>query len=453
MKKIFVIVGTLFFSISALSQELEVGISYYKRGEYDKCVDKMVEVLKQREDITAYRYLALCLIKAKRCDEAGPFVERWKKIEMAEASYYAGVCRMEKGDYKGAISEFKDALNAPYPINEYARLFLGELFFKIGDEKSGRNYLKMAESGKNPDVRKRARVLLKEKGFFRYRVDLATGYNYDSNTGLLPDDPSLRALFTRYFERKFDNRWFGSFRGDISLRPFRRFYSIISYDFYQNLHQRLHNINFQIHRAGLEGRIEITEKLMASIYVGYSRAFISTDLNSFSEGGMGKIGLSYKVDSLEFGGDISISKTAYYEKLPKEQDRDGWFQRMELYSRKTFPKLNLYAGYLIENSNTYGRDWDYTSHTLTLKGFLNPIKNLSFLLSPFYTYREFRHKDSIFVKRRVDNEVGVEAVIGYEIFEYLNLFLSYGFYLENSNIEMYDYKRSIVGAGIGVRVE
>ncbi len=453
MNRIWIVFLFLSFPLNVMSQELEIGISYYNKGDYDRCIKKMKEVLKEKEDSTAFRYLALCSIKAKMCGSAIPYIEKWKKLKKEEASYYGGVCWMDMGDDKKAISEFKEALNAPYPLKDYAMLFLGGLYLKIGDEKLGRYYLKIAEKGKSREVRERAGFLLKKKRGFTYKIDFASGWNYDSNAGLLPDDPNLRALFTRYFERKFDNRWFGNFKGSISLKPFNGFYSTLSYDFYQNLNQRLHHINFQTHRAQIEAGY-LKKNLKPFISGGYSGAFISTDLNSFSEGGYGKTGLSYRIDSLEFGGSIYISKTAYYERLPQEQKRSGWFEGMEFYSQQTLSsRFNLYEGYSIENSNTRGSDWDYISHRLSLKGMLEPFKNFAVHIEPSYTYRDFRHKDSIFGKRRIDNEIGIEVLLGYEILKWLNLFASYAFYLDNSNMEMYNYKRSAVGAGIGVRVE
>ena len=452
--KRFVFIYFFFFVFNALSQELETGISYYNRGEYDKCIEKMKEVLDERDDATAYRYLALCSIKAKRCDVGIPYIERWKVQKKPEAFYYAGLCRVEMGENEKAISEFKKALDAPYPVNEYALLFLGELYLKIGDEKSGKKYLKMAEKGENTEVRKRAAELLKKERVFAYKVSFTSGYSYDSNAGLLPDDSTLRALFKELFEKKSDNRWFGNFMGRVGIKPFNNFYSTISYDFYQNLNHRFHHINFQTHRAEVEGGYRIKKNFNFFISGGYSKAYISTDLNPFSEGGYGKTGFLYRMDSSEFGGSISLSKLAYYERLSGEQDRDGWFERMELYSRQLFfSKFSLYGGYAIENSNTYGRDWDYTSHTIMIRGSIIPFKKFTIGIEPSYTYRDFRHRDSIFGKRRVDNEVGIEALIGYEIFKWFNIFATYGFYLENSNIEMYDYKRNIVGAGIGLRVE
>jgi tetratricopeptide (TPR) repeat protein len=454
MKK-FIFTSLFFFFVSsAFSQELEIGISYYNRGEYDKCFEKMKEVLDKREDSTAYRYLALCAVKGKRCDTAIPYIEKWKAQKKPEAFYYSGICSVEMGENEKAISDFKRALNAPYPVNEYAVLFLGELYLKTGDKMAGRKYLKMAQKAENADVRERAIALLKKEKVFSYKVDFTSGYNYDSNAGLLPDDPVLRALFKELFVKKSDNRWFGNFKGEIVLNPFSRFYSAMSYNFYQNLNHRFHHINFQTHRAEIEGRYEIKKHLIWFISGGYSKAYISTDLNSFSEGGYGKTGLLYRFDSSELGGFISLSKTAYYERLSEEQDRDGWFERMELYSRqRILSGFSLYEGYSIENSNTCGRDWDYISHTISIKGILAPFEKFTVSLEPFYTYRDFRYKDSIFGKERVDNEIGIEAFVGYSILRWLNVFASYGFYLENSNIKMYDYKRQIVGAGISLRVE
>lgn len=448
--KSFIFILTVFL----LSQdEIAVMVSHFNRGNYHKCIELGEKVLvEDKKNKDALKYIVLSYIRLNKCESAAPYLEMWKNFfpEDPLPFYYSGLCDFKNFRYSSAVENFSHSATGVYPYNEYSLLMKATAYVKMDKYKEALRVLSDLRYAKNDEVRIKASELESEirgKRFY-YTLLLETSLLYDSNAGLIPDDEPLRSLFTDYYGRGED--LVGNFylNGELYGRASKGLYVGGDYKFFQNLHSGLHGLNFHVHRIECKVFTRKLRGLNGGGGVFYSRGFISTSLDSFSEGIGGNGFISFKVKGIEISGYGRIYHEDFFENFTGKQDRDGWFFEAELSLSRSFSRLSLKGGALFRFNEADGDDWD--SSSVSVKGNLVylVIEKFSFISSVIYTYRGFLNVDSIFNERREDHAIEWDAGFIYRPFKYLEVLLSYILVKEFSKIDMYSYTRHIIGAGL-----
>jgi len=279
-----------------------------------------------------------------------------------------------------------------------------------------------------------------------WEIHASTGFEYDSNVVLAPRGHARGGV-----DDRGDEAFLVSAGGRYDVLDREDALVRVEYDFYQTLHLHIDDFDFSSHRPRATAACALLPELWVGAQVGYNYYTLGDHgyLNdpyvmpyvSYVEGGWGLTQLIYRHD------------WSTYLSRPFHEVRDGETNAagvgQTFYARGGSRYLTL--GYQYEGERPYhtvGADWRQDGHQayvgVGFPAWLETAVDLLYL----YRFSDYTEPNSFaaFRKSRDDDEHHMFASVRRALNEHLSLGLAYYGTVNESNIAIFDYRRSVVSA-------
>lgn len=328
-----------------------------------------------------------------------------------ETTMTLGSFQLETGEYRNAVENFKKALILK-PDNKPAMLSLGIAYSRAGDYPSARDILLQVRALDRQDARtgyELGIVLYKlgdtdgakaqftsvsggpadetlkaaareyldviasaaEREKKRFSLDVLTGFQYDSNVILDPDNPVIPG------QKQADWRFLATLNGKYRFADARKTTADAGYSFYQSLHADLEDFNVQQHGVKLSGRYEATEKTRFDLRYGFTSALVGGDKYSAVHRIVPAASFSFFPESItDFFYAYEAKKFYDSDLFPANSGRNGNNNAAGVSHTIILGRQSaVTAGYVYERDSTDRDFWNYTGN----KGFVRFQARLSTL--------------------------------------------------------------------------
>jgi len=334
------------------------------------------------------------------------------------------------------------------------RYELGIVLYKIGEQgEAKKHFLAAIEGTSDGTIRSGAREYLDliapagSRDSKPFSLNLLGGFQYDSNVILEPNNPSTTG------QRKKDWRAVLTVDGDYRFLQSEKTTATAGYQFYQSVHQKLHDYNIQQHSP----RLAVTQELSGTTKVGIKYTFSyalagGTHFSSTNET-MPFVAVNFTPASLtEFH--FICNKTRFHNStlfpLNAEQsgtDRTGGI----LHTIKVGAGSNVTIGYDYDANDANERYWSYRGNKGSL-GFQSTVGIYTASLAASYYDQKYREVMSGYTEKRHDGTQEYSIDLSRAIDKDLSLVLSDLYTVHDSNLTSYEYTRNIVGLFVVMRL-
>jgi len=379
-----------------------------------------------------------------------------KKPDDYKAALYLGVAHSRSGNHKDAERYLKKALRSD-PLSPEVNLELGLLYEKIGIyEESGDFFMAVVEiaPGTAEAAVANEHLLPKERKphVKNWSASLTIGAQYDSNVTITSDDSPLPDGISDEADERFfaylNANYLHPFAGGISAGP--------TFSFYQSIHNDLDEFNTRQIQPGLAVSYIAGKRVRLGLSYAFEHTSVDEDTYLVSHN------ITPRVVISENMGFFSVLSYRYKLKDFKDtdlfttnDDKDGTNHQVQISQHipLTGP-LSLRLSYSFDRDSADKDFWSYKGHKVYagLKADLGKMWLLD-LYGQFYRKGyddEFSGTD----KRRKDNTSTLSANLTKTILKTSSAMLdaSLGYiYIDNSsNIEVFDYQKSIVSLTLRV---
>lgn len=364
-----------------------------------------------------------------------------------EVLYYLGIVYSRTKQYPKAEKLLLKALQL-IGENDYIYLELGRLYTLTGQCTKARDNLHKVLNSEDKTIREAATELLKICEPPAYGLSAYASVQYDTNVVLEPTNPPIEA------PDKED------LKGVFYIDAYLRFFSIgrakilAKYNLYQSLHRRHELTRFNIHYQRLNPCIQWSPRGGLSTEAGYvlEYSYFGSNLYGRSHGFYLNIGLTPSRDIATIVG-YEYQKQRYWDSfLFKDNSvRSGHKNTVtgDITLRARDLQVVLSGAY--EWTRTRKIYWDYNSYSLGLM-LRHPFQRV--LIGMEYEFTENRFRDTFVftdIKRRDRlHEVSLQLI--YNITRGFSLILQQDYSRNTSNIDIFDYERSITSLTLKVDI-
>ena len=341
----------------------------------------------------------------------------------AEARYALGRALAKLGRWAEAAGAFAWAL-ARRPGFDQARVALDDARLQV-QRSAEAEAVRARESGAKP-----------------WEIHATTGIEYDSNVTLAPD---LQAVSGGKSRR--DMAFVLAAGGSYDALRRQNALVRLEYDFYQTVHPRVGDFDFESHNVRGTASYELHPALWAGVQGGYEHYLLGSEsylsepfvipFLSLLERGWGLTQLTYR-----HGQETFLSQ-------PFHDVRDGPIDDLGLAQTLYLGPRRLTLGYQFESerpTRSAGNDYRLRSNGGYVAVGL-PAWWLT-AIDVMYLYRADHYTDlnsfTGFTKRRQDSVHYLYAAVSRPIAQHVSATIAYYGTFNGSNIELFDYQRSVV---------
>ncbi len=366
-----------------------------------------------------------------------------------ETTYYAGVAHARVGNHGKAEELFLKTLSLDGSAVE-AYLELGRLYYVTSRCEKAVEYLsRYTALSEDEPLKEYARRLINGCGREErpYRLDIYTGLQYDSNVILEPSNPPVEA------DKKADGRAvFHLKAGAVPLKGDRAALKL-DYSFYQSIHFDLNDFNVHYHKIAPAVEVALTEAL--SLSAGYSLEYTLFGGDRYS-----------RVHTYHGGLALMKGRRCYTEAIYEYRDHKYW--DTEIYrtnSERTGYltsiglRQNFLSGrlkgkvYLFSDRDRTEREyWDYDGYRFGAEVLYRVSSPLYLSLSGEFNRRRYRDDYPGYGERRLDRMQQYSLALTYLLSGRMSVSVTESYTVNDSNIGIFDYRRSITGVFLRVGV-
>ena len=396
----------------------QLGVVYYKKGALkDSLAEFSLAEKGEPERGMIYYYQGLIYYKLSEYNKTPPlFLKAMSLIPDSKpmAHYYQAISYYKLGYLDDAEEGFKEVLRLE-PGSDIAR--------------SSMEYLDEIKKAVRPKK--------------RWDLSLSLCIQYDTNVVLEPAD----SLLASQIARNQDLREVAFFRGGYRFIQSDSWNLGANYSLYQGLHRKLDEFNTLSNDIGIYGYYAAGQH---QLRLNYNFNLISVDNSRYL--------LSHTINPMInlFYSNRFITQLSYRyqakdfqdtKQFPLNSERDGANHQAGLTEFISFKKIEggLRGGYYFDHDQTDGPDWDYDGHRLFL-GIGFPVilgTNLD-LLAEYYP-KIFKNPNSLtgFQEKRRDDLRSATISFSRELSRLLSVSLQFLTQQNDSNIDIFEYNRSI----------
>ncbi|WP_449244600.1 tetratricopeptide repeat protein [Desulfobacca acetoxidans] len=437
-----------------------LGVVSYRLADYPQSLEFMEEALRLDPQFNEARLqLAAIFLALNRPEEALPHLQELEAVpyKLPQTSMYLGQAALKRKQYELAVRYFRQAEEDPNLAQE-AKLQASTAMAAQNQFKDAKQVLTEAIS-LNPGTR--------EAGFAqRYmeamdrriketkplRLHLGASFDYDSNVSLEPGDLNVAnivplgrgdTVFTQFGTVEYE------------FLPTGPIGVMASYNLFETFHRRLTIYDVMSHTLGI-----------TPCYRGTTGTFWLPFRYNYTDLASDKYWTSYILTptylhmlkpnlGLEAGLRWTRNYYWWFQPFPQEdRSSQNYGGSLGLYYFLKKKEGYLQARFSYEYYDASGSNWTSSIYRLLLGGFypvtekfrINPT--LEFVYQPF-DHQWFNGVD--YLAKRRDKTMIFGLQMFYKIYAGLDLNLHYYYIRDDSNIPLYDYDRSIVGAMIEYR--
>ncbi len=361
----------------------------------------------------------------------------------SEATYYAGLAYARDGQYMKAEGLLLKTLDLDETATD-AYLQLGSIYYERSHCDEAEEYLsRYMNLATDVELRNYASGLIEsceEKKLERpYHINLITGIEQDSNVILEPDNPPDEE------ERKSDIRGVVYVAAGVTPIKTGNLNLSVDYTLYQSAHAHLSNFNVQYHK--IEPHINVTLWDFLTPEAGYSLEYIF-----FGDEDYSRVHTGYGKLTLQEGKHLATEAVYEYrdnrywdtELFEENSIRSGFQNTLGLRQHFSFDRLSGNLFFLGDYERTDTKYWDYNGFR-TGAELLYSFSSWYLSLSGEYNERRYRDDFPDFDERRSDEMQLYTVGITYLFSEKAGLTLSESYTINDSNLDIFKYRRNIVG--------
>ncbi|HXV28143.1 MAG TPA: tetratricopeptide repeat protein [bacterium] len=411
-------------------------VHLFKSGKYDKALPEFRALSQQYpEDPLLYRYIGMTLTAMGNLNEAVDAFDIALKLDPENPSthYFYARTLYAKGD----------AANAQKQLDEVLRLDF---------------------EGYYGNAAKRAMPLIRAFQFVpkpkRWSIFGSTGYEYDSNVTLKPNDKSIANS-----SDESAGRYYFNLGGFYNIIQGEKFNSWVGYKVYQSLHDdSLNEFNFTNQEFWIYNEYITThwgKEFIYSFRYGLPWGFLDGNMFSIANDFL----LSVKARLTKNTQTEIFTRYAYWAFGPDGFDpgltsRDGNYTTQGIVHTWYFSNFrrSVFAGYFLDTASTRGNNFDRTGHTAQV-GFRTPLcdktpilRNTTvevigeFTAANYYHYSNFVYFPE--TKSRLNNDWSLWVALTYPITKHLSIQGYYKYINANNQNDIFQYDRHIGGTAL-----
>jgi len=367
------------------------------------------------------------------------------------ATLYLGMVLNRDGS-KETESLLKKALGVN-PLDPVVNLNLGIYYYNKSVFPEAKDYfettIELAPDTKYSAQANQYLLKMKEKRPKSWSLDIAMGMQYDTNVILGPDNTPL----PEGISGKSD--WLGVLylKGQYDFIRSNSFKSTVSYGMYQSLHARLSDFNITQQIAGLDAAYEISRAVTLKGSYAFEYVLVGGDqydtMHTVSPAVVFNYGNGFST-TINYGySNFHFSNSELFE---DNSDRTGFNHRAVVTQFMPLTNfLDISVGYAFDKDNTRQDFWAYTGN----KGFMDLkcklLRSLSADIYGEYYNRDYKGISPLSGSRRNDNIQTYSLTLTQRLSDAFTLVLGQAYIHNQSNIDVFDYKRSITSAFITAR--
>ena len=406
----------------------DLGVVYYSLGNYSEAL-KEFKVAEQQEPQRAmiYYFKGHIFYLQNKFSESLPYFTKAGELDPSlkqTTHFFRGIALLKLNRYEDSEQQFQTALSLD-PTSD-----LG---------KASHKYLNV----------------IKERTYIapqKWSLNASLSYQYDDNVVLEPDDTTSATRVSGESDSRAVLFVDGAYRF-IQSFPWTMG---IHYSFYQSIHSRLHDYDLQNHQGTLFGNYQGKwRNIPYQFQLDYKYSNTILDEKRYLESHSITSTLSLRVNS-NLLTQIHYrfqDKDFHYSIVHHTANRDGInnllgiTQYLFLFENRGFFRIS----YFYDNDSTNGSNWDYDGYTI-LTGLRFPFLCKTTIDTDFQYYQqEYDNRDFIFNHSRRDEEYTYNFSIYRNIYKHCDATFMYTRIDNSSNIDFYDYDRTIYSLTLSVR--
>ncbi|MBI4826733.1 MAG: tetratricopeptide repeat protein [Nitrospirae bacterium] len=365
----------------------------------------------------------------------------------AEAAYYSGMAYSRLGEFDKAEGIFKGILEKDKDFID-ACLELGRIYYITAkcDEADSvlEKYVSMSDDG---GLRKYASDMMQAcraeedegKGKKDYFINISLGSQYDDNVIVEPSDPASPA------DRKAD------FRELLYLAAGKHLFKkgVVSmkgdYSFYLSRHHNLSRFNVNYQKLGPAVEFDVSKTIKPSVAYSLGYTLIDGNLYSVNHKFSARVKvIEDKKSSTEAAYEYSLLKYFDSELFQTASIRDGYKHSAGI--RQNYSdKFNAGLYFYYDSEDTDAAYWNYEGFRLGGDISSGILPSLYGSLSAEYSEREYDSISPGASEIRIDGIQTYSGSLTYVINRTFSLQLTESFTVNDSNLDLYNYRRNIAG--------
>lgn len=356
------------------------------------------------------------------------------------AQYYAGICMYKRQQYDQALGYFLSAAEKSPSMRDNGYYYAGLCYLKRGDTaKAVETLAKVRDTAESELLRNNASNWLRAIEKYRkthkpYSLYLKLGFGYDSNVPLEPINQDLYADEDDYFAA-------GYFSGKYDFVRKARYRIGAGYSHYQKMYTRLTDFDLTGSIFDLYGIYLFSP---FTFKLGYVPTYYWLGSDSWLRRHQIIPELTWRVNQNLFSSlAYRFSQNTFF------QDSDWSGQTHDVFANVYYQpgekQATLFggAGYEINNADTSDQDWGL--FRARLGGSFQLPWELTSSLALRFVDKRFDNEDSYYGKKRHDVKYGGYASLYRKLYvDWLGIDLQYDYLKTDSNIDDYDYERSVI---------
>ena len=476
------------------------GLANARQGFRDKAIANLEHALSLRPDLQqAVLDLGILYFESGKYQLAQQWLQRayQQPSTRFSAAFFLGLTKLRLGDPAGAATLLAEAGKDP-ALRSSADYYRAIALLRTGKGNEARQLLTQVQSGPaDAETTQIARQYLSGPAPIAapgqptplekpWAVYAETGFGYDSNVTLTPDDVSLISIVPKSAagsvmrgetlvncynknskcrplrtEGEMDGFFALSFGGNYRLFAVDQGQGSIGYDFYQSVHFQTPEYDLQNHELHLDlatsvlGFMQFGASGFYDYYLLDYRSFYQqgrfVPWTTFFEGDIGATQVYYQLIGQDYAHGDSESPGPFSPFRDAINNAFGVRQYVLLGAADRF----LSFGYQWDSNDPLsksGTDFAYTDNIFEVRGDFGILDWAQATVGYAFDLQDYEHRNSRndFSKRRHDNQSQLVVSLARDFTSYLSADLSYFGLFNGSNVPDFEYGRSIIEAAVRV---
>jgi tetratricopeptide (TPR) repeat protein len=436
---------------------------------YPKAKEYLEEALRLKPGYhPAQLMLADTLIALDQAREAVPVLKNLEaaNYEPGQTAFLLGIAATKEGKYSEALDYFHKAQADPKVAQEatfQASLALAALNRVKEAQKTMAESIALNPQSQTADFAQRYMGVLTERAeaLRPFHITVSAGYDYDSNISVSPSSPGQ----VTNISGKGGSVFTQTALTEYTLLPAGPFSIMGQYAYFQNFHPTVSGFDIMSHFLGLTPTYGFKN---GRFWFPFSYTYMDLQSSKYYTGFL--LTPTYlHLFTDHVGVEVGAKYNRQYYTFPvffNQDDRSGkaWGGSLGLYYFFKKQKGFLQARVSLEHNNTTGNNWDSTTYRLLLAA-LWPITE-KWKYNIFLDLMDQPYDNVFFNGVTVGNIVGAPLlpqptrhdqilILGmqstYELLKGLDFGVHWYYIRDNSNINLYNYSRHIVGCQFAYR--
>ena len=445
-----------------------LGLAEVKAGRYqdaERDLKRALDLYTEHDAIDLA--LSEAYLKQEKYAQARDALNKITGMPSPLVPYYKGLAAQGLGEHQQAVTFLSSAVAAAKEQNldwlEAAQYHLGlsqqrEKQYQQAGESFSEVIRQTPETYRGQEAEKRFQIVQKEqiseqekKRVSIWGATVSTGLQYDSNVILEPSAPVLKSTL----KQKRDNRFLAQV--DFDYKPYPSSFWGGGYTFYQtlHLHSALHDFNVHSHEPTLFFKYD-RNRLQARL----DYRFVYTEVgeapyvkNHVLQPSLTIVHHPTRSTQLFYRWDRHTYKGINF--FPDNAERSGTNHALgmteHLYFRQGRRALQL--GYVVDNEDS-SSDWEAIGHRFFAEAEADFGSRMQGLVNVDYTRRDYPHRNSFVTppEERDDRILTLSGRLSRALSEVLELSAQYTFVHHDSNLSIFNYRRSIYSIVLSGRI-